>query len=108
MILTLCTIKTRSDWTLGLPDISIVENNLAIKCEWQIIESTYGSNHYPIVITIQECSIPKDALKRNIASKNLMKGSDDENFILYEQANETFKKITNTKKRSSRKSSSMT
>lgn len=41
-------------------DLSFVSSNLAANCEWDVLDDTLGSNHYPIIIRpLQLCNLNK-------------------------------------------------
>ena len=47
------TYLTHSGKTTSI-DLTITSNNLAIKCNWSVMDNTMGSDHYPIITTVNE------------------------------------------------------
>lgn len=45
------TYLTHSGKTTSI-DLTITSNNLAIKCNWSVMDNTMGSDHYPIITTV--------------------------------------------------------
>ena len=46
------TIINRINWSKGSPDIALADVDLALQSNWERSDSTYGSDHFPIKITI--------------------------------------------------------
>ena len=57
-------------------DIAMVSNDLANVCNWAVIEDPLGSDHLPVIITINESPVieytgtDKCAIKRQIGSNS--------------------------------------
>jgi len=41
-------------------DITLISNSIAHKCNWKIMDSVYGSDHFPIITTINETTSNPD------------------------------------------------
>lgn len=52
-------------------DITLSSSSIAHKCTWRVLDANYGSDHFPIVITINEFSMAPDFGRPSFSTANL-------------------------------------
>lgn len=66
-------------------DITLVSNNIAQKCNWEILASNHGSDHFPIITSIHEVSSNPDFGRPSFSTSNIDWGTFQEECIKFSE-----------------------